>query len=122
MDARMMRRSIVYLLLLPLLGCAGGGRLVKGETVLDKSFPTGFSCTNYSHPYARAAYGIVTGQMELTPATNVHSLIGPPERECDPDNAEMRQFAIRADANKDRVLTYGEVLAGIDALKETPSQ
>lgn len=122
MSARMMRRSIACLMLLSLLGCAGSSRMVKGEIVLDKPFPSGYSCTNYSHPYARAAYGIVTGQLELSRGTSVHSLIGPPERECDPDNAEMRQFAAGADTNKDRILTYVEVLAAIEALRETPAQ
>jgi hypothetical protein len=117
----MMKRTIAFLILLPLLGCGGPGRMVKGETVLDQPFPTGYHCTNYSHPYARAAYGIVTGQLELTPGTDVHALIGPPERECDPDNPEMRQFAVRADSRKDRVLTYMEVLAGIEALREAPA-
>lgn len=95
--------------------------MLKGETTLNKPFPAGYSCTNYSHPYARAAYGVVTGQLELTPGTDVHSLIGPPERDCDPDNAEMRQFAARADVNKDRVLTYEEVLAAIEALMGAPA-
>lgn len=116
----MMRKTIACLLLLPLVGCAGAGRMVKGEAVLNEPFPTGYHCTNFSHPYARAAYGIVTGQLELTRGTDVYSLIGPPESECDPDNAEMREFAAQADANGDRVLTYREVLAGIEALRVAP--
>jgi hypothetical protein len=120
--ARMMKKTIVCMVLLSMVGCAGTGRMVKGETILDNPFPSGYSCTNYSFPYARAAYGIVTGQSEVTPGTSVHSLIGPPERECDPENAEMRQFAARADANKDRILTYQEVLDGIEELKGTPAQ
>ena len=72
--------------------------------------------------WAKVTDEVMTGQVELTPGTSVHSLIGPPERDCDPDNAEMRQFAASADINGDRILTYEEVLAGIEELKGTPAQ
>ena len=117
--ARTMKRSVICLVLPCLAGCAAGGKMVGGEATLDKAFPSGYSCTNYSCPYVRAAYGIVIGKLDLTAGTDIHTLIGPPERECDPDNAEIKQFAQRADTNKDRILTYRETLAALEAMRGT---
>ena len=122
MIARMMRRSVVCLVLPCLAGCAAAGKMLGGEIALEKTFPSGYSCTNYSCPYVRMAYGIVTGRIVLAPGTDIHSLIPPSERECDPDNAEIRQFAQRADTNKDRILTYRETLSALEGLRATAEQ
>jgi hypothetical protein len=116
---RTMSRSWTLLVLLCLAGCAGSSKLLGGEIVRDTGFPAGYRCTNYSEPYVRAAYGIVTGQLKFGAGESVHGLIGPPKRECDPDNAEMKDLARTADANKDRVLTYEETLAALERLRTT---
>ena len=119
---RTMSRSWALLVLLCLAGCAGSSKLLGGEVVEDTGFPAGYRCTNYSEPYVRAAYGIVTGQLSLTTGTNFHELIAPVRRDCDPDNEKIKEFARTADANKDHVLTYEETLAALEALRPSEEQ